>query len=61
MLTPEALVRLLTEALRRQQAGEIVPSIADRVAEADVEPMSMDEITSEVEAFRAERQRAGGH
>jgi len=36
-------------------------SIADRVAAAGIEPMSMEEIDAEVKAVRAERrQRASG-
>lgn len=63
LLTPQALDRLLTEAIRRQQAMDALLSIADRVAEAGIEPMSMDEINAEVQAARADRQqqRAGSH
>lgn len=63
LLTPQALDRLLTEAIRRQQAMDALLSIADRVAEAGIEPMSMDEINAEVQAARADRQqqRAGRH
>jgi hypothetical protein len=62
LLTPQALERLLTEALRRKQAADSLLSIADRVAAAGIEPMSMDEINAEVKAARAERkQRAGDH
>jgi hypothetical protein len=62
LLTPQALDRLLTEALRRRQAADSLLSIADRVAAAGVAPMSMDEIDAEVKAVRAERRRrAGGH
>jgi hypothetical protein len=64
LLTPEALERLLTEALRRKQAADSLLSIADRVAAAGIEPMSMEEINAEVKAARAERrrkQRAGDH
>ena len=62
LLTPEALERLLTDAIRRRQAADALLAIADRVAEAGVEPMSMEEIGREVKAVRAERQRrAGGH
>ena len=63
LLTPQALDRLLTEAIRRQQAMDALLSIADRVAEAGIEPMSMDEINAEVQAVRADRQqqRAGSH
>lgn len=60
LLTPQALDRLLNEALRRKQAADSLLSIADRVAAAGIEPMSMEEINAEVKAARAERkQRAG--
>jgi len=48
LLTPQALDRLLTDTIRRQQAA--------------VEPMSMDQVDAEVKAARAgRRRRAGGH
>lgn len=55
LLTPQALARLLNEAIRRRQAADALLSIADRVAEAGIAPMSMDEINAEVKAARAER------
>lgn len=62
LLTPQALVRLLTDELKRQEVADSLLSIADRVAAAGIEPMSMEEINAEVKAARAERrQRAGGH
>ncbi len=62
LLTPKALDRLLTDALKRQQVADALLSIADRVAAAGIAPMSMEEINAEVEAARAERRRtAGGH
>jgi hypothetical protein len=62
LLTPEALERLLIDAIRRRQAVEKLLSIADRVAAAGIEPMSMEEIDAEVKAYRAERrQRPGDH
>ena len=62
LLTPQALERMLNEALKRKEAADSLLSIADRVAAAGIEPMSMDEINVEVKAVRAERrQRAGGH
>lgn len=61
LLTPQALDRLLIQALKRQQAADALLGIADRVAAAGIEPMSMEEINAEVKAARAERrQRAGG-
>lgn len=62
LLTPQALDRLLTDALKRQEAADSLLAIADRVTAAGIEPMSMEEINAEVKAARAERtQRAGGH
>lgn len=62
LLTPHALERLLNHALQRKQAADSLLSIAGRVADAGIAPMSMDEINAEVKAARAERkQRAGGH
>ncbi|MBK6865442.1 MAG: hypothetical protein IPG91_18980 [Ideonella sp.] len=62
LLTPQALERLLTDALKRQQAADSLLAIADRVAAAGIGPMSMEEINAEVKAARAERRhRAGGH
>jgi hypothetical protein len=62
LLTPEALNRLLTEAIKRQRAADALLTIADRVVSAGVEPMSMEEVDAEVKAVRARRrQRAGGH
>jgi hypothetical protein len=57
LLTPQALDRLLNDALRRQGAANSLLSIADRVAAAGIEPMSMDEINAEVKAARAERRQ----
>jgi hypothetical protein len=62
LLTSEALERLLTDAMRRQQAADALLSVADRVADAGIEPMSMEEIAAEVKAVRAKRRRrARGH
>lgn len=61
LLTPQALERLLTDALRRKQAADELLSIADRVAAAGAPPMPMEEIDAEVKTARAERrQRAAG-
>jgi hypothetical protein len=59
LLTSQALERLLTDAIRRRQAADALLAIAERVAEAGIEPMSMGEIDSEVKAVRAERRRPG--
>jgi parvulin-like peptidyl-prolyl isomerase len=57
LLTPQALDRLLTDALKRQEAADSLLSIADRVAAAGIGPMSMEEINAEVKAARAQRKQ----
>ena len=59
LLTPQALDRLLTQALRRREAANSLLSIADRVAAAGIAPMSMQEIKAEVKAARSERRKNG--
>lgn len=61
LLTPQAMDRMLTDALKRQQAADTLLGIADRVAAAGIEPMTMDDINAEIKAARAERRRAGGN
>jgi hypothetical protein len=62
LLTPQALERLLSNALRKQQAADYLLSVADEVAAVDSTPMSMEEINAEVKAAREERrQRADRH
>ncbi|MET0963151.1 MAG: hypothetical protein ABWY05_10085 [Noviherbaspirillum sp.] len=62
LLTSESLERLLSDALRRQQATDYLPSIADEASAAGVAPMSMEELDAEVKAVRAERRlRADRH
>jgi hypothetical protein len=50
---------LLTDALKRQEAADSLLSIADRVAAAGIESMSMDEINAEVKAARAQLRKRG--
>lgn len=57
LLTPQALDRLLTQALRKREAADSLLSTAERVAAAGVAPMSMLEINAEVKATRAARGR----
>jgi hypothetical protein len=62
LLTPQAVERLLEDAIKRQRAADALLSLADRVGEAGVAPMSMEEITAEVKATRiGRRQSAGRH
>jgi len=62
LLTPQALERLLNDALKRKQVADSLLSIASRVAATGIEPMSMEEINAEVKAAREEHEeRASGH
>ena len=62
LLTSESLERLLSNALRRQQAADYLSGIADEVRAAGIAPMSMEELDAEVKTVRAERrQRADRH
>ena len=60
LLKSEALERLLSDAIRRRQAADALLAIADRVAQAGIEPMSMDEVDREVKVVRTERRRRAG-
>ena len=57
LLTPQALERLLQDALRRREAAGRLLGVAERVARTGIPPMSMEEINSEVKAYRQERRR----
>jgi hypothetical protein len=61
LLTPQALDRLLTQALRRREAADALLAVADRVASAGIAPMSMQQINAEVKAARADRLRGAQH
>ena len=62
LVTSESLERLLSNALRRQQAADYLSGIADEVRAAGIAPMSMEELDAEVKTVRAERrQRADRH
>ena len=54
LLTPQALERLLNDALRRNAVGELFQKM-DELADANFPPMTMDEIQAEVDAVRAQR------
>ncbi len=59
LLTSQAIERLLREAVRRKAVDELFEA-ADRLAAADIPPMTMEEIQAEVDAVRkARRERAG--
>ena len=54
LLTPQALARLLRDAMRRQAAQTLLAGAA-RASRAGSEPLSMDEIQTEVNAVRRSR------
>lgn len=54
LLTAEVMERLLREAMR-QRAAERLRLAMDRMAEADIPPMTEEEIQAEIDAVRAER------
>ena len=59
LLTPQAIERLLREAVRSKAVNELFEA-ADRMAAANIPPMTMQEIQVEVDAVRkARRERAG--
>ena len=58
LLTPQAIERLLREAVRNKAVNELFEA-ADRMAAANIPPMTMQEIQAEVDAVRkARRERA---
>lgn len=58
LLAPEALQKIIAEALRRQNLDELL-AVADRVEAAGVPPLSAEELNAEIRAYRTERRRAG--
>jgi hypothetical protein len=58
LLTPQAMERLLNEALRQQAANALL-SLAEKVEREGIEPMSMEDINAEVKAARAQRRPRG--
>jgi hypothetical protein len=61
LLTPQAMERLLSNALRKQQAADYLLAVADDVAAAHVPPMTLEEIQAEVNAARALRKQRADH
>ena len=55
LLTPQAMDRLLSNALRKREATRYLQSAAAEVAAAGVASLSMEEIDAEVKIVRAER------
>jgi len=59
LITSQAIERLLREAMRNKAVDELFDA-ADRMAAAEIPPLTMQEIQSEVDAVRkARRERAG--
>ena len=54
LLTPEALELMLREAMRLRAADRLRTAM-ERMAKADVPPMTESEIQAEIDAVRAER------
>ena len=57
LLDPEAIETMLRETLRRQHIEELRQSM-EKMAAADISPMTMEEIEAEIEAYRQERRHA---
>ena len=53
LLTSQAIERMLTDAMRRQQTGQHLLSAVSRIHAAGVAPMPEEEIDAEVRAVRA--------
>ena len=58
LLTPEAIESMLRETLRRLHVEELRQTMVT-LADADIPPMSMEEIEAEINAYRNERRCAG--
>jgi len=54
LLNPDSLQSLLREAVRSRRLAQLT-LVRQRVAEAGIEPMSLDEIQAEVDVARAGR------
>jgi Arc/MetJ family transcription regulator len=54
LLTAEAIEKLLREAVRRNAVDELFDAM-DRMADANLPPMTMEEIQAEVDAVRQAR------
>lgn len=54
LLAPEAIERLLRDAVRQRAVEELVAD-ADRLAAVDLPPMTTEEVQAEIDALRAER------
>ena len=59
LLDPEAIETMLRETLRRQHIEELRQSM-EKMAAADIPPMTMEEIQAEIDAYRREVRRAAG-
>lgn len=57
LLAPEAITRLIEEAVRRE-AGKRLLDAMQRMRAANVPPLTEEEIAAEVKAARAERRAA---
>lgn len=60
LLDPDSLQTMLREAVRNRRITQLA-SARQRVAEAGIPPMSLDEIQNEVDADRAERRNTSAN
>ncbi len=62
LLTPQAIDRLLSNALREQEANSPLPAVAADAATVGIDPETLEEIDAEVKRARAQlRARAPAH
>lgn len=59
LLAPEALGRLLREALRAKRAQRLA-AVREKLAAQPLPPMTPEEIQAEIDAYRAQLRRASG-
>ena len=59
LLTPEALERIVREALRNKRAQQL-DKARDVLAANPIPPMTPEEIQAEIDAYRAQMRRATG-
>lgn len=59
LLTPQAVETMLRERLRAQHIGELRDAVKQMI-DAGGDPMTMEEIDAELQAYRKERRHAAG-
>jgi hypothetical protein len=61
LLTPQAMERLLSNALRKQQAADYLLAIASEITAANIPTMTAEEIQAEINAARTEKKQRADH